>query len=237
MAENILEKAETQVAASIHNLSRASAAMADAIDRARPVVTAEGLDSAVDAFGSLVGDRPGWGEAIIWDRIPRSSPLAPVARGWLRQNGQVHAQLARTQKHAFALAELDVSRIPTLADPRFLPPRWVRVQRPEVTMRRAALSLAVARLAGAGTWADAGDSIQIDQHYAAKLVGHTLRSVGGPAAAELTEAAFAYARMLSRGNAPQCERPDGSALRSAAELRRFARQLSSTARRQLGAQH
>jgi hypothetical protein len=38
MAENILEKAETQVAASIHNLSRASAAMADAIDEGVGVI-------------------------------------------------------------------------------------------------------------------------------------------------------------------------------------------------------
>lgn len=38
MAENILEKAETQVAASIHKLSRASSAMADAIDESVGVI-------------------------------------------------------------------------------------------------------------------------------------------------------------------------------------------------------
>ncbi|HEX7406985.1 MAG TPA: hypothetical protein VF515_04960 [Candidatus Binatia bacterium] len=38
MAENILEKAETQVAASIHRLSRASSAMADAIDESVGVI-------------------------------------------------------------------------------------------------------------------------------------------------------------------------------------------------------
>jgi len=38
MAENILEKAETQVAASIHKLSRASSAMADAIDESVAVI-------------------------------------------------------------------------------------------------------------------------------------------------------------------------------------------------------
>jgi ElaB/YqjD/DUF883 family membrane-anchored ribosome-binding protein len=38
MAENILEKAETQVAASIHRLSRASSAMADAIDEGVGVI-------------------------------------------------------------------------------------------------------------------------------------------------------------------------------------------------------
>jgi len=38
MAENILEKADAQVAASIHRLSRASSAMADAIDEGVGVV-------------------------------------------------------------------------------------------------------------------------------------------------------------------------------------------------------
>ena len=38
MAENILEKAETQVAACIHRLSRASSAMADVIDESMGVI-------------------------------------------------------------------------------------------------------------------------------------------------------------------------------------------------------
>jgi len=38
MAENILEKAETQVAATIHRLSRASSAMADVIDESMGVI-------------------------------------------------------------------------------------------------------------------------------------------------------------------------------------------------------
>ena len=38
MAENILDKAETQVAASMHRLSRASSAMADAIDESVGVI-------------------------------------------------------------------------------------------------------------------------------------------------------------------------------------------------------
>ncbi len=38
MAENILEKADAQVAASIHKLSRASSAMADAIDESVDVI-------------------------------------------------------------------------------------------------------------------------------------------------------------------------------------------------------
>jgi ElaB/YqjD/DUF883 family membrane-anchored ribosome-binding protein len=38
MAENILDKAETQVAASMHRLSRASSAMADAIDNSVGVI-------------------------------------------------------------------------------------------------------------------------------------------------------------------------------------------------------
>jgi len=38
MAENVLDKAETQVAASIHRLSRASSVMADAIDESVGVI-------------------------------------------------------------------------------------------------------------------------------------------------------------------------------------------------------
>lgn len=55
MAENILERAETQVAASIHKLSRASSAMADAIDESVGVIK-RAVKRSGDAAEELMDD-------------------------------------------------------------------------------------------------------------------------------------------------------------------------------------
>lgn len=188
---------------------------------AEAVVTARTISDAAGLFDELMRNRAEYGEAVVWDRIARTSPLAPVANEWLRQHGRVHVRLARTQQHAFALASIDIQRIPTLADPRFLPHRWSSVRLPEEVMRRASLSLAVARLAGAGTWAEAGDLLGIDAGYAPKLVGYTLRRIGGSSAHELTSAAFDYAQSLR--TAPDAIRPNRPPLAGAASLRAYRR--------------
>jgi len=52
-------------------------------------------------------------------------------------------------------------------------------------------------------------------------------TMSSPKGALLPAAKPAEFRRRARGTAPQCERPNGGALRSAAELRRFAKQSSS----------
>lgn len=180
--------------------------MAEVVTRAAPILTAESLSTAADALGALLAERSGLGEAAIWDVFPRSSPLAPVARMWLRRSGRVHSRLARSQDQALPLVAVPMDRIPTLADPRWLPPRWRDVAAPDVTFRRAAVSLAVARLAGAGTWSTAGHALGLDGDYAARTVRHVLHRLGDPAPSELTNAAQAYAAALNEAS-PVARRP------------------------------
>ncbi len=189
---------------------------------AEPVVAADTVDDAAAALDELMAPHRTHGEAVVWDKVPRTSPLAAVATVWLQRRGRVHARLARTQQRALELVQINPDVVPTLADPAYLPARWVTLARPDVVMRRAALSLAVARLAGAGTWAQAGDWVGIDGTYASRVVRHTLRVVDGDAANELTTAAFAYARSLVDQRTTASARPRTS-LASAADMRRFAR--------------
>ena len=197
--------------------------MASVIVKAAAVVTARDVVTAADALGQVLLHRRGHGEARVWDVIPRTSPLAPVARVWLRRSGRVHARLARTQRDALPLCPIAPSQVPTLADPRHLPARWEVVDRPVIEMRRALLSLAVARLAGAGTWQAAGALLGIDGDYASRLVRHTLRSLGAGAAEEVTAAAQRYAAEIARTTpTPTPVRP-GDYLKSARDLSGWAR--------------
>lgn len=198
---------------------------AAAVAKASSVMNARTIAAAADAFGQLVGGRAGWGEAIVWDRIPKSSPLAAVAIEWLRQSGRSYVQLARTRQAALELVAVDLARIPTLASPDRLPAGWAAASRPDPVMRRATLSLATARLAGAGTWSDAGEALGIDGLYASHLVRYTLRCIGPAAAADLTRAAFAYAADLRKSASPAA-RPSGARLGRFVELRQFERGLT-----------
>jgi hypothetical protein len=188
------------------------------------LVRAPDLAVAAEAFGAIAASGRGWGEPRVWDHIPTRTPLAPVVRRWLRRSGRVHARLRRTQREAFTLTPVRHEVIPTLAPPDALPESWQQVAVPAEVMRRAALSLAVARLAGAGTWAVAGEWLRIDAVYASRLMRHVLHVLGPGAAQELTDSAQEYGRELS-GVVVDCARPPGPPLRYASELAGFDRSM------------
>jgi len=112
--------------------------------------------------------------------------------------------------------------IPTLAPLARLPRGWSSVPNPVPVMRRATLALAVARLAGAGTWGDAGDALGIDAQYAPRVVRHTLSQIGGTAPQDLTSAALTYASWL-RAHGHDQARPLGTPLRRAVDLAGFSK--------------
>lgn len=198
-----------------------AAGMAHLLLRVCPLIHAPDLDSAVAQFALLAAGARGRDRDTVWGHIPNDTPLAPVARLWLRDRGRLHAQLRRTRQDALELLDIDLRSVPTLAPANVLPDRWRAAAVPALPMRRAALALAVARLAGAGTWGDAGASLGIDPDYASRVVRHTLRTVGPGSAQELTAAAFRFARSLER-DARLVTRPDGAPLRSARELSAWA---------------
>lgn len=198
------------------------------VSRVAPLMHAKDLLEASDEFGKLAAGGRGWGEPRVWDHIPVTTPLTPVVRRWLRGSGRVHAQLRRIQREAFALAPVRPAAVPTLAPTSRLPERWQRTPTPVAVMRRAALSLAVARLAGAGTWAVAGEWLGIDGGYASRLVRHVLGVLGPGSPQELTTAAQRYARAL-RTETGDSARPLGAPLRYATELVGFDLALSTRA--------
>ncbi|KQR17266.1 hypothetical protein ASF78_08200 [Cellulomonas sp. Leaf334] len=180
---------------------------------------------ATDAFDALVAPVSGWGEARIWDHVPSHSPVAPIAWRWFHERGRASAQLSRIYRDVFTLVHLEPDAVPTLADVDWLPERWRHAQHPELPMRSATLGLAVARLAGARTWAEAGELIGLESAYAPRVVRHTLRTLGGDSEFELNEAAFAYARALTRQSGRVALRPRLPAT-SARDLGDFGRRAA-----------
>lgn len=164
---------------------------------------------------------------VLRDRVPTSGVLAPVVAEVESRLGRPHRRLRRVGTvQALDLTSLGAAPIPTLCLPRALPVRWKRPGPPSLLLRRAAVSLATARLAGAADWGAAGDRVGVDADYAPRVVRYVCRGMGEDAAGELTQAAITHSADLLRawveGESAVGRRP-AVPVRSHAELRAHAR--------------
>lgn len=181
------------------------------------VVEAPDHDTAADRLRQLFDGDDAAITNRIRDRLPVRTALGPVLDRWQMTRTRVSTRLSRTHaQQAFDLVDLRGRDLPTLAPEHVLTDAWRVGGPPNILLRRAAVSLAAARLGGAATWADAGARVGISASYAPRVTRYVVAGMGAGAAAELTAAAtrLADARLPARVANP--------AVDSFAALRSFA---------------
>ncbi|WP_282947236.1 TniQ family protein [Cellulomonas endometrii] len=135
----------------------------------------------------------------VRDRIPATSALQPAIESWQTSRTRVATRL----DHRYRQAGLDVfglreSPLPTVAPLQALPDGWRADGPPHILLRRAAVSLAAARLGGAGSWAEAGARVGITARYAPRVSRYVLAGMGASAAVDLGRAATNLAAHVGR---------------------------------------
>jgi len=189
-------------------------------------VLAEARDvrSAAEELRELVEEGDAFVTHRLRDRIPYTSALEPVIKHWQASRDRVATRLDhRHQQASLDLLGLRDRPLPTLAPTHALPDRWRSDGPPHSLLRRAALSLAAARLGGAGTWAQAGARVGITARYAPRITRYVLAGMGPGAAAEISTAAANLPAHL--GRAPAIAEP---AIDSFTDLRSFATSAESS---------
>jgi len=173
---------------------------------AAAVVTADNEDSAADALRTTFDDDDTALSHRVHDRLPGGTVLAPVLAGWQRSRRRLSTRLTHTATAAPSASELALGVLPTLAPLDLLDDAWQGPGKPDILLRRMVVSLAAARLLGAGTWARAGDCIGITPAFASRASRHVVQAMGPGAPEQLTAAALRLVAS-SRTSAQAVARP------------------------------
>lgn len=159
------------------------------------IVTAPTVDDAANEFRAVFRSDDAAITNRLRDRLPASSPLNPVVARWQLSRARVATRLTHThQQGAFDLIRLQGQALPTLAPVAVLSDDWRRPGAPHILLRRCAVSLAAARLGGAGTWADAAAYVGVTATYAPRITRYVISRMGSEAASQLTAAAIELTR-------------------------------------------
>lgn len=165
---------------------------------AAAIVTADTAATGADALRALFD---GFDEQVtngVRDRLPEITPLRPILEAWQVSRERLSTRLAHRQRQG-GPALLGARRIgiPTLAPLPTLPKRWRSPGAPDILLRRCAVSLACARLAGGSTWAECGSRVGVSERYAGRVTRHVLGQMGVDAVDELATAAAKLATSIS----------------------------------------
>lgn len=169
--------------------------------------TADLVDAASVAAGAGVLGR--WCEqaeltptpSTFRDAAPRSPVMQPAIDLLLTRVGRSHSVLIRSVElldgqHRLDITGWDVSDIPQLVWPCALPPALRSRTSPGQVMLRAVLALTLARIAGAATWAQAGQALGWDARQGAQWSRYVFAKRNGDLRQQIVAAALTTAATL-----------------------------------------
>lgn len=176
----------------------------DLLGTAADLINAPSVATAADVLGrwcEQAGLTPT--PSTFRDTAPRSLAMQPVIDRLLTRVGRSHSVLIRSLEqldgqHRLAITSWDVSDIPQLAWPCALPTVLRSRTAPGQVMLRAVLALTLARIAGAATWAQAGEALGWDARQGTQWSRYVFAQRNGDLRQQLVAAALTTAATLGR---------------------------------------
>lgn len=184
---------------------RDSAVMAGLHGAALELCTPESADEAADVLlgwcrhAGIRTPSPG----TVRDAAPTLPALRPVVHAALRSTGRAHSILIRNLalldgQERIRVTDFDIDDIPQLVWPCALPAELRTASKPSTDLIRAVTALTLARIAGAASWAQAGQALGWSDTQATQWVRYVFRSGHHGLRTAITHAALTIAPLLAR---------------------------------------
>lgn len=137
------------------------------------------------------------------DAAPIPPPLQPVVNAALRRTGRAHSILIRNLalldgQERIRVTDLDIDDIPQLVWPCALPVELRTSSKPSTDLIRAVTALTLARIAGATSWAQAGQALGWSDTQAVQWTRYVFRGAHQGLRTAITDTALNVAPLLAR---------------------------------------
>lgn len=184
---------------------RDAAALADLLAVAGEVVLAPDAATAAAVLADWCHDANATAPtpSTFTDLAPAGTGLQPVIDAVLRRSGRAHSILMRSLdqldgQHRLRVTDFDVDDIPQLIWPCALTTALRDARRPGQDMIRVAVSLTMARIAGARSWAQAAEALGWTAAQGSQWTRYVFRGAYGNFRRQVIDAALALAPVIAQ---------------------------------------